>query len=82
MRDAESGPVGVSMSRHGAMEALAKALVGAGRPNRGQVVPMILAEPVQQPSYYLRGWPQHTAIYDGQVLQWWLGTSTSHVQAS
>jgi hypothetical protein len=69
-RDATGGSVGVSMTRHGAMEALAKALVGAGRPNRGQVVPMILTRPVQEPPYYLRFWPQHTAVYDGQVLQW------------
>jgi hypothetical protein len=69
-RDADGGPVGVSMTRHGAMEALAKALVEAGRPNRGQVMPMLLATPVQSSAYYLRFWPQHTAIYDGQVLRW------------
>jgi hypothetical protein len=69
-RDADGGSVGVSMTRHGAMEALAKALIRAGSPRSGQVVPIILTNPVQKPSYYLRGWPQHTAIYDGQVLHW------------
>jgi hypothetical protein len=68
--DEHGGPVGVSMTRHGAMKALAKTLVGAGRPSRGQVIPMILARPAHAPSYYLRFWPQHTAVYDGQVLRW------------
>lgn len=69
-RGTKAGPVGVSMTRHGAMEALAKALVGGRRPSMGQVVPMILAQPGQQQSFYVRGWPAHTAVYDGQVLKW------------
>ena len=69
-RDTDGGCVGVSATRHGAMEALAKALVRAGRPKTGQVVPVLLAEPLHSPSYYLRGWPTHRAVFDGMVLQW------------
>jgi hypothetical protein len=56
-RDAEGGSAGISMTRHGAMEALAKALVRRGRPTRGQVVPVILSRPVHEPSRHLRGLP-------------------------
>lgn len=69
-RGAKTGPVGVSMTRHGAMEALAKALVATRQPSMGQVVPMLLACSGQRQSYYVRGWPAYTADYDGQILQW------------
>jgi hypothetical protein len=52
------------------MEALAKALVRDGRPRTGQVIPVLLAERLHGEPYYLRDQPQHTAVYDGQVVQW------------
>jgi hypothetical protein len=69
-RNADGGSVGVSMSRHRAMQALARTLVGRGRPTTGYVVPVLLAEGVHGEPYYVRDKPQHTAVYDGQVLQW------------
>lgn len=69
-RDALGASAGVSMTRHGAMEALAKALIGGERPRSGQVVPLILAESPHRPLRYLRGWPKHTAVYDGRVIEW------------
>lgn len=69
-RDAQGGTIGISSTQQEAMEALAKALTSAGRPRRGHVVPIILASPVQAPAYYLRFWPQRTAIYDGRELRW------------
>jgi hypothetical protein len=69
-RDADGGSVGVSGTRHGAMAALAKALVQAGRPRTGRVVPVILAGSIHQPSYYLRGFVRDTADYDGTVIRW------------
>ena len=61
---------GISMTHHGAMEALAKALVRRGRPTRGRVVPVILSRPVHEPSRYLRVLPERTAVFDGAVIQW------------
>jgi hypothetical protein len=69
-RDADGGSAGVSKTRHGAMEALAKALVATNRPRTGRIVPVVFTDPVHKPSYYLRGVPVHTAICDGQFLQW------------
>jgi hypothetical protein len=69
-RDAQGGSVGLSDTRHGAMEALSRALVQAGRPTRGHVVPVALRRPVHEPAYYLRGIPVRTAVFDGEVIQW------------
>jgi hypothetical protein len=69
-RDAQSGSVGFSDTRHGAMEALSRALVRSGRPTRGRVVPVTLRRPVHKPAYYLRGTPVRTAVFDGEVIQW------------
>ena len=52
------------------MEALSKALIAAGRPATGQVVPMRLIRPVHQDPGYLRGLPERTATYDGTVIRW------------
>jgi hypothetical protein len=60
----------MSMTLSGAMEALAKALVQAGRPRTGRVVPVTLSRPVHEPSRYLRGTPERTAVYDGEVIRW------------
>jgi hypothetical protein len=69
-RDERGGSVGISETCHGAMDALAKALVQAGRPRSGRVTPVILTSPVQEPSHYLRGLTKHTAVYDGEVIRW------------
>lgn len=37
-----SNPVGVSMTRRGAMAALSRALAGSGRPGWGAVGPVVL----------------------------------------
>jgi hypothetical protein len=52
------------------MEALSRALVGGGQPATGQVVPLLLVEPQHEEPYYLRGWPKHTAVFDGVIIQW------------
>ena len=69
-RDAHGGWTGVSMTCHGAMEALARTLIQAGRPRSGHVVPVTLAQPVHRPPYYLRGIVNRTAVYDGEVIEW------------
>lgn len=69
-RDANGSSAGISRTRHGAMQALAKTLIQAGRPRHGQVIPVLLADPLHDAPRYLRGQPAHTAIYDGRVLRW------------
>lgn len=70
MRDARSGPVGVCMTHHRAMEALSKALIAAGRPSAGKVAQVKLIKPIDTDPTYLRGFPARTATYDGAVIQW------------
>jgi hypothetical protein len=65
-----TGPVGVCMTRHRAMEALAKALIASGCPSNGRVVPITLSRPVHQESSYLRGIPEYTAVYEQGVIRW------------
>lgn len=69
-REVRDAPVGVSMTRHGAMEALARALIETGRPSRGRVFPVLLTESVHESAFYVRLPVWHTAIYDGQRIQW------------
>lgn len=69
VRDARGGSAGVCWTRHAAMEALSKALVAAGRPANGSVAQVKLVTTVHGRSY-LRGFPGHTAVYDGQVIRW------------
>ena len=69
-REAGRGPVGLCMTRHAAMEALSRALIAAGRPSRGRVAQVKLIKPVDADSTYLRGFPEHTATYDGTVIRW------------
>lgn len=69
-RDAQGGAAGVSATRHGAMQALSGALVGAGRPRRGHVVPVLLARPGYCSPYYLRGPLAGTAVFDGEAVRW------------
>lgn len=68
--DAEGHSVGLSATRHGAMGALSRALIQAKRPVTGQVLPMLLVEPLHSQSYYLRGWPRHKAFFDGVTIRW------------
>jgi hypothetical protein len=70
VRDAPVGSVGVSRTQHGAMEALSRALIAAGRPSRGRVAQIKLIRPVYGEPGYLRGFPERTAIYDGTAIQW------------
>ena len=69
-RDAQGGSAGLCMTRHGAMEALSRALVAAGRPSRGTVAQVKLIRPADDEPGYLRGFPERTAVYDGGVIQW------------
>jgi hypothetical protein len=69
-RDEQGGSAGVSMTRHGAMQALTMALVRAGRPRSGHVVPVLLARPVNCSPYYLRGPLAETAVFDGEAVRW------------
>jgi hypothetical protein len=65
-----NSPVGVCRTAPAAMQALSKALIAAGRPARGQVVPAVLVRPVHKDASYERGAPERTAIYDGTVIVW------------
>jgi hypothetical protein len=65
-----SRPVGVAMTRHGAMQALTKALIHGGQPAAGQIVPLTLTSPLHTEPGYQRGLPERIATYDGQVIQW------------
>lgn len=69
-RDAEGRSAGISRTRHGAMQALTKTLIQAGKPRCGQVAPVLLTHSLHDTPYYQRGQPAHTAVYDGQVLRW------------
>lgn len=69
-RDAHSSPVGVCRTRHGAMEALSKALIAAGYPSTGRVAQIKLTTSAHQGPTYLRGFPARMAVYDGTAIQW------------
>jgi hypothetical protein len=58
------------MTRHGAMQALAKALIEAGQPGQGRIVPLLLTDPGNAQPRYLRLPTWHTATYDGGTIQW------------
>jgi hypothetical protein len=69
-RDALGGSVGLCMTRHRAMEALSRALIAAGRPATGRVAQVKLLRPADDEPTYLRGFPEHWAVYDGTVIEW------------
>lgn len=69
-QDEHGGSAGISGTCHGAMDALAKSLVRAGRPRSGRVLPVILTDPIQEQPHYLRGFTRCSAFYDGKVIQW------------
>lgn len=70
LRESRNRPVGLSKTEHGAMEALAKALLTAGQPARGHVAQVTLVRPVQADSTYIREPAKRTAEFDGKVLRW------------
>jgi hypothetical protein len=69
-RAMRSNPVGVSMTRHGAMAALSRALVESGQPGRGSVGPVILVREAQSGSHYLRLPVTNAAVCEQGVVRW------------
>jgi hypothetical protein len=69
-QDARDHPVGVSMTEHGAMSALSRALVKAGRPALGTVAPLDLVGSISTGNYYDRYPAVHTAEYSQGVIRW------------
>jgi hypothetical protein len=69
-RETRNRPVGVSMTRHGAMTALSRAPVEAGRPARGCIMPVVLVDRVHSGAYYQRLPVTHTAIYEEGAVRW------------
>lgn len=70
VREARNRPVGVCRTEDAAMTALSQALIAAGRPGRGQVVPVALARSARVDTLYEREPPERTAVYDGSVISW------------
>jgi hypothetical protein len=69
-RQSGGGCVGVSMTRHGAMEALTRALIKDGCPGQGCVVPLLLSDHESRSFHYIRLPVEYTAIYDGGTVRW------------
>ena len=69
-RETRSNPVGVSMTEHGAMAALSRALVEAGQPNHGTVAPLVLVDSMRGADYYNRFPPVRIAVYERGVIRW------------
>jgi hypothetical protein len=69
-RDAQGGSVGLCITRHGAMEALSRALIAAGHPANGRVSQVKLIRSAHEEPAYLRGFPERKAVYDGVVIRW------------
>lgn len=65
----QSDTVGISGTRHGAMEALSQSLVATSSIAHGQVIPIKLMDGIRG-LYYLRDAPLCTAAYDGQSILW------------
>ena len=63
------GTSGLSMTRHGAMDALSRTLI-EGRSNAiGRVTRIVLEDGISGP-FYVRGQSSHTASYDSGVIKW------------
>lgn len=69
-RDSQGGAAGLATTEHGAMEALAKAMIAAGCPSSGVVARVKLIRPAHREATYLRGFPAWRARYDGTAIQW------------
>jgi hypothetical protein len=68
-RGVANAPVGVSDTRHRAMEALSRTLIAAGTPASGHVVPVTLVDGAHGFTY-LRMDPSLTADYESGVIKW------------
>jgi hypothetical protein len=69
-QDARNNPVGVSMTEHGAMTALSRALIKTGRPAQGTVAPLDLVDAITTEDYYDRYPPIRNAEYAHGVIRW------------
>jgi hypothetical protein len=69
-RDEQGGSAGISGTCHGAMDALTKTLIRAGRPRSGRIRPAVLTRPMHDQPHYLRGLTRYTAVYDGEAIKW------------
>jgi hypothetical protein len=58
------------MTEHGAMAALSRALIKAGRPAQGVVAPLDLVDSITTEDYYDRYPAIHTADYAQGVIRW------------
>lgn len=68
-RGAANAPVGVSRTRHRAMEALSQTLIAAGAPTSGRVVPVALVDGAHGFTY-LRMDSTITANYEMSEIKW------------
>ena len=69
-RDETGASAGICHTEQNAIQAITHALTQARRPRTGQVTPVLLTDPAHKPPCYLRGRPQHTAVFDGKAIQW------------
>jgi hypothetical protein len=70
-RDSLGGSSGMCRTRHGAMEALSKALIASGRPRCGSVGPVKLRiDVLREQDCYERLPVEHTAVYERGAIQW------------
>jgi len=70
-QDDRKNPVGVCMTRHGAMAALSRALLAAGQPGHGGVGPVMLLDTAPHSDiHYLRFPVMNIAVYDQGVIRW------------
>jgi hypothetical protein len=69
-RGARCSPVGLSGTRHGAMAALSRALIEAGRPGRGSIVPVVLVDSMYTEPYYQRFPVISVAVYEQGAIRW------------
>lgn len=81
VRQERSNPVGVSMTRDGAMAALSEALLAAGQSARGFVRELALVDVVQE-RHYERYPIYRVAVYEQGVIRWerppWRGRRQIH----
>jgi hypothetical protein len=70
-RDSGGGSTGMCETRHGALEALSKALVERGRSGCGSVAPVVLlVGEAREEDHYQRLPSVHTAVYEQGAIQW------------
>ena len=69
-RDEVGASCGVSMTREGAAQALATALVQGGRARSGEVVSVLLTDPADRDPYSIRGQVERAANFDYKGITW------------